>query len=270
MPTFAANLSFLFQEVEFLDRFKAAARAGFRGVEYLFPYDFAAEALAERLKAFDLKQVLFNLPPGAWAAGERGMAALPGREAAFEESVEQALAYARMLECGQVHAMAGIPPAEAPREICEAVYIRNLSLAADKLKRHGIRLLIEPLNSRDVPGYFLNTVGQARRIIEQAGSDNLFLQMDLYHCQIVEGDLAEKIKASFGVIRHFQVAGVPGRHEPDVGEINYQYLFDLMDELGYTGWVGCEYRPKAGTVAGLGWARRYGVRPGPDAVAPDP
>lgn len=260
MPKFAANLSFMFQEVGFLDRFEAAARAGFRGVEYLFPYDFPADDLARRLEALGLEQVLFNLPPGEWAAGERGMAAVPGREAAFEASVEQAARYARALGCPQVHAMAGIPPASAPRESCEAAYVQNLRFAAEKLKTQGVRLLIEPINTRDIPGYFLNTQAQARQIIEQAGSDNLFIQMDLYHCQIVEGDLATKIRANFGVISHFQIAGVPGRHEPDIGEVNYPYLFDLMDELGYRGWIGCEYRPRGETLAGLGWARGYGIR----------
>ena len=259
MPKFAANLSFLFQEVGFLERFEAAAGVGFGGVEYLFPYDFPAGDLAKRLNAVGLEQVLFNLPPGDWAAGERGLAALPGRETAFEESVTQALAYARALECAQVHAMAGIPPVQVPREACEAVYVRNLRLAAEQLKAQGIRLLIELINTRDIPGYFLSTVAQARRIMEKVGSDNLYLQMDLYHCQVTEGDLAEKIKANLGWIRHFQIAGTPGRHEPDVGEINYPYLFDLMDELGYAGWVGCEYRPKGETVAGLDWARRYGI-----------
>lgn len=262
MPKFAANLSFMFQEVRFLERLEAAARVGFSGVEYLFPYDFPADDLANRLNALGLEQVLFNLPPGNWPAGERGLAALPGREAEFGEGVERALGYARALGCAQLHAMAGIPPASASRETCEAVYVQNLRLAAAKLKSHGIRLLIEPINTRDIPGYFLNTQAQARRIIEKVGSDNLFIQMDLYHCQIMEGDLAEKIKANLGLISHFQIAGVPGRHEPDVGEINYPYLFDLMDELGYRGWVGCEYRPRGETVAGLGWARRYGIGPG--------
>lgn len=265
MPKFAVNLSFMFQEVPFLDRFEAAARAGFSGVEYLFPYEFPADDLAKRLKTLGLQQVLFNLPPGNWGAGERGIAALPGREAEFEKSVEQALRYAGALGCAQVHAMAGIPPAPAPRETCEAVYVQNLRFAAEKLKTHGIRVLIEPINTRDFPGYFLHTQAQARRIIEQVGSDNLFIQMDLYHCQIMEGDLAEKIKANLGVISHFQIAGNPGRHEPDVGEINYSYLFDLMDELDYRGWVGCEYRPRSETLAGLGWARRYGITPAPTA-----
>jgi 2-dehydrotetronate isomerase len=261
MPRFAANLSFLFPEVPFLDRFEAAARAGFRAVECLFPYDHASEELARCLRACGLEQVLFNLSPGNWEAGERGLAALPGREAAFAEGVERALTYARTLGCRQIHAVAGVPPEGSARQECEAVYIHNLRYAAGLLKSHGIRLLIEPINTRDIPGYFLNTSAQAQHIIEAVGSDNLFLQMDLYHCQIMEGDLAEKIRRHFGRISHFQIAGNPGRHEPDVGEIYYPYLFNVIDALGYTGWIGCEYRPQRQTVAGLGWARAYGVVP---------
>jgi hydroxypyruvate isomerase len=266
MPRFAANLSFLFPEIPFLARFEAAARVGFRGVECLFPYDFPAAALAERLHASGLDQVLFNLPAGDWDAGERGLAAIPGREAAFAAGVERALAYARVLNCRQVHAPAGIPPASLSRQACEAVYIHNLRYAAELLKAHGIRLLIEPINNvRDIPGYFLNTATQARQIIEAVGSDNLFLQMDLYHCQIMTGDLAESIRQHFGHISHFQIAGNPGRHEPDVGEINYPYLFTLIDELGYTGWIACEYRPRRTTLAGLGWAQAYGIGESTDA-----
>jgi hydroxypyruvate isomerase len=260
MPRFAANLSFLFQEVPFLERFEAAARVGFAGVECLFPYEFPPETLAERLHASGLEQVLFNLPPGDWEAGERGIAAIPGREADFAASIEQALTYARVLNCRQVHAPAGIPPDGVSRQACEAVYIRNLRYAAERLQAHGIRLLIEPINNvRDIPGYFLNTATHARQIIEAVDSDNLFLQMDLYHCQIMEGDLAERIRRHFSHISHFQIAGNPGRHEPHIGEINYPYLFTLIDELGYTGWVACEYRPRCTTVAGLGWAQAYGI-----------
>jgi hydroxypyruvate isomerase len=222
MPRFVANLSFLFQEVAFLERFAAAARVGFRGVECLFPYDHPAEAIAERLHTCGLDLVLFNMPPGNWDTGERGLAALPGREEDFADAVERALAYARVLNCRQIHALAGIPPAGVSQHACETVYIRNLRHAAALLQPHGIRLLIEPINTvRDIPGYFLNTPTQARQIIEAVQSDNLFLQMDLYHCQIMEGDLAERIRHHFGHISHFQIAGNPGRHEPDVGEINY-------------------------------------------------
>ena len=259
MPKFAANLSFMFQEIPFLDRFQAAERAGFKGVEYLFPYEVPPGEITTRLKTLGLAQVLFNLPPGDWSRGERGLAALPGRESEFEAGVDQAIKYALALECPQLHAMAGIPPSGTAHDACEGAYVRNLRFAAEQLKASGLRLLIEPINTRDIPGYFLSTVARARRVIETVGSDNLFLQMDLYHCQVTEGDLAEKIRANLGLIGHFQIAGNPGRHEPDVGEVHYPYLFDLIDELGYKGWVGCEYRPRGETVAGLGWARRYGI-----------
>ena len=225
-----------------------------------FPYDHAPEALAACLQASDLTQVLFNLAPGDWAAGERGLAALPGREEAFAESLERALTYASALACSRLHAMAGTPPSGVSRATCEAIYVQNLRWAAETLQPHGIRLLIEPINNlRDMPGYFLNTPDQAHQIIDRVGSANLLLQMDLYHCQIMRGDLAEQIRTHFEVIGHVQIAGNPGRHEPDVGEINYPYLFDLLDALGYTGWVGCEYHPRQDTVAGLGWAQRYGL-----------
>jgi hydroxypyruvate isomerase len=259
MPRLSANLGFLFQEVSFFERFDAAARAGFRGVEHGFPYEAPAADIAARLQACDLEQVLCNLPPGDPAQGERGVAALPGREEKFAENVERALSYAKTLACPCLHAMAGTPPAGASWQDCETVFIRNLRWAAETLKPHGIRLLIEPLNTRDNPGYFLTTTAQARQIMDRVGSDNLFLQMDLYHCQVMRGDLAEEIKAHLPVIGHIQIAGNPGRHEPDVGEINYPYLLDLLDDLGYSGWVGCEYRPRHGTVAGLGWAKKYGL-----------
>ena len=262
MPNFAANLSMMFQEVGFLDRFAAAADAGFRAVEYLFPYDHEPAELAARLQRFGLRQVLFNLPPGDWATGERGLAALPGREAEFAAGVDRGLDYARALGCTQVHAMAGIPPVGIAPADAEATYIANLHAAAARLAAHGIRLLIEPINTRDMPGYFLTTPEQARGVVAQAGSDNLFLQMDLYHCQIMGGDLSARIEANLPAIRHFQIAGVPGRHEPDTGEIDYRHLFELIDGLGYDGWIGCEYRPRGDTAAGLGWAAPYGIGAG--------
>jgi len=260
MPKLAANLSMMFQEVPFLDRFQAAAAAGFRGVEFLFPYDHPVAEVRARLRDAGLTQALFNLPPGDWAAGERGLAAQPGREAEFAEALDRAIEYAEALECGQLHAMAGMVPARADVAQYERTYVANLRSAAERTRRAGIRLLIEPLNARDMPGYFLNTVEQARDIIAKVGDDNVFLQFDLYHCQITEGDLSERARALWKIISHFQIAGVPGRHEPDVGEINYPYLFDLIDGLGYQGWIGCEYRPKSGTLEGLGWARRYGIQ----------
>jgi hydroxypyruvate isomerase len=259
MPRFAANLSMMFQEVPFLDRFEAASRAGFRAVEYLFPYDYPAADLVTRLHDLRLEQALFNLAPGDWPAGERGLTALPGRETEFDKSIDQAIAYAKALGCPQVHAMAGIPPAGTPRDAAQAVYVRNLRLAAAKLQAHGIRLLIEPINTRDIPGFFLATCAQGLEVMREVGSDNLFLQADLYHWQVMSGDLAEKLRANASVIRHVQIAGNPGRHEPDVGEVNYPYLFDVLDELHYSGWVGCEYKPRGTTLDGLGWAKPFGI-----------
>ncbi len=259
MPKLAANLSMLFTEVPFLERFAAAARAGFTGVEFLFPYDHAPEDLAEALRDNGLEQALFNLPPGDWEAGERGLAALPGREAEFQAGLERALPYALALDCRRVHMMAGIPPEGADCSACRGAYVASLRAASAVFAPHGVSVLAEPINSRDTPGYFLNHQGQAVALIEAAGAPNTGLQMDFYHCQIVDGDLATHLRANFGHIRHVQIAGVPERHEPDRGEVNYPYLFDLLDELGYDGWIGCEYRPAGDTLAGLGWARAYGV-----------
>jgi hydroxypyruvate isomerase len=258
MPRFAANLSFLYTEVPFLDRFAAAAHDGFRGVEFGFGYDFAAKEIAARLKAHGLEQVLINAPPGDLAAGDRGLAALPGREHEFAASVVTALAYAQTLGCPRVHIMAGVLPKAADGEQRvrhRSTFVRNLRFAAREAQGLGVTLTIEPINPRDVPGYFLTTQADAHAIREEAGVSNLKVQMDLYHAQIVEGDLSEKLKRWLPQIGHIQIAGVPGRHEPDVGEINYRYLFALLDELGYAGWVGCEYRPRAGTSAGLGWRK---------------
>ena len=255
MPKFAANLSMLFQELPFLDRFEAAARAGFRAVEFLFPYEYPAQDIRQRLDRLGLRQVLFNLPPGDWAKGERGLAALPGREAEFAAGVDRAIEYANALGCPQVHAMAGVA-LDVPLEQAAATYRANLRQAADRLHAHGIRTLIEPLNSRDMPGYFLMTAEQARQIIEAVNHPNLFLQMDLYHAQIMEGDLATKLRRWLPHIGHIQIAGTPGRHEPDIGEVNYAWLLRHVDDLGYDGWVGCEYRPLTTTTAGLSWRNR--------------
>ena len=259
MPKLAANLSMQFNEVPFLERFAAAARAGFKGVEFLFPYDYAPGDLAEALRANGLEQVLFNLPPGDWEAGERGLAALPGREAEFRAGLDRALPYVQALDCRRVHMMAGIPPEGCNRLECREVLTANLRVAAEFFAPHGVAVLLEPINARDMPGYFLNHQGQAVAVIEAAGAANAGLQMDFYHCQIVDGDLARHLRANFAHIRHIQIAGVPERHEPDRGEVNYPYLFDLMVELGYDGWIGCEYRPSGNTLAGLGWARAYGI-----------
>jgi hydroxypyruvate isomerase len=257
MPRLAANLSWLFTEVPFLDRFQAAAAAGFRAVEFLQPYDFPPTEIAARLKHHGLEHVLFNLPQGDAAKGERGLAAVPGREAEFMRNIGRAIAYANATGCSRIHALAGI--ASGPE--AEATYVANLRSAADLVAPQGITLLIEPLNTRDVPGYFLSTTGAALRILEGVDRRNVSLQFDLYHCQIMEGDLARHIRDLAGRFAHVQIAGVPDRNEPDIGEINHGYVLDLLDETGYTGWVGCEYRPKAGTLAGLGWAGRWGISP---------
>jgi hydroxypyruvate isomerase len=259
VPKFAANLSFIFQEMGFLDRFAAAAACGFKAVEYLSPYDHPPEAIAARLNRHGLEQALFNMPPGDWTAGERGIGALTGGDQEFRDGVETALVYAKATKCRLLHAMAGVLPADHDRVEAERVYLANLQFAADRLVGEGISVVIEPINTRDIPGYFLSTTTQAMSIIERLGRPNLKLQLDLYHVQIMEGDLAHRIRSLAGHYPHVQIAGNPGRNEPDIGEINYPYLFDLLDELGYAGWVGCEYRPKGETRAGLGWARRYGI-----------
>ena len=255
MPKFAANLSMMFNEVPFPARFAAAAAAGFEGVEFLFPYELPAREVARLLADARLENALFNLPPGDWAAGERGLASLPGREADFRASVEVAIEYALALGTPTLHAMCGLVPAGADRAAHRAIYIANLRHAARALARHDRTLVIEPINPRDMPGYFLSRQDDAHAIREAVGEPNLKVQMDLYHAQIVEGDLAVKLKRHVADIGHVQIAGVPDRHEPDEGEVNYPYLFRLLDELGYRGWVGCEYRPRGRTEDGLGWLR---------------
>jgi hydroxypyruvate isomerase len=248
----------LFVELPFLDRFEAAAAAGFEGVEYLFPYDFEVEALASRLRRYGLTQVLHNLPAGDWAKGERGIACLPGREEEFRDGVDKAIRYATALGCGQVNCLAGIAPEGTDRRLLNATLLGNLRYAAARLSEAGIRLLVEPVNTRDIPGFFLRNTQQARTIIADADSDNLQIQYDVYHMQIMEGDLARTIKANLDLIGHVQIADNPGRNEPGTGEINYEFLFGYLDRIGYRGWVGCEYKPKGATVDGLKWmpARR--------------
>lgn len=257
MPRFAANLTLLYQEVPFLDRFREAATDGFRGVEFLFPYEHPAHEIRKRLDDAGLTQVLFNGPAGDWAAGERGIAALPGREAQFRDGIELALDYADALGCRQLHVMAGCPGASESPERCRATYLENLAYAAGQAAAHGVTLLIEPINPRDFPRYFLTRQDQAHAIRQEVGASNLKVQFDAYHCQIVEGDLAVKLRQHIANIGHVQVAGVPARHEPDTGEVNYPFLFRLLDELGYAGWVGCEYRPQGATRAGLGWLKPW-------------
>ena len=279
MPRFAANLSMLYTELPFLDRFEAAARDGFQGVEFLFPYSFPPEEIATRLRANGLHQVLFNAPPGgsdaagfeaAWAAGQRGTAAVVGAEADFRTGVQWALRYAEALDCPRIHCMAGLLPEAASADQISAAssaYESNLRWAAAQAAAAGREVLIEPINPRDIPRFFLTRQDDAHAIVQKIGAPNLKVQFDLYHCQIVEGDVATKIRQYLptGRVGHFQIAGVPERHEPDVGELNYPYLFKVIDEVAaacaWQGWVGCEYRPQrgavpAGTTNGLGWLRR--------------
>jgi hydroxypyruvate isomerase len=264
MPRFAANLSMLYPEHAFLDRFAVAARDGFKAVEFLFPYAHAAREIAARLRDHGLTQVLFNAPPGDWEYGERGIACLPGREAEFRAGIAKALTYAEALGCPRFHVVAGLIPEGATREALYPTYVAQLRWAAREAAKQGIDVLVEPINTRDIPGFFLNRQDDAHRTLADVGEPNLKVQMDLYHCQIVEGDVATKLRryVPTGSVGHMQIAGVPERHEPDVGEVNYPYLFAVIDELGYGGWVGCEYRPRAGaaaggTTAGLGWLRPY-------------
>ena len=271
MPRFAANLSMLYNEHPFLDRFAAAAADGFTAVEYLFPYDFTAPELARQLADHGLQQVLFNAPPGDWNTGERGLACLPGRQAEFRAGLQRALDYAHTLNCSRIHVMAGLAPQGADRAELQRTYEDNLAWAAQQAQAAGRTLLIEPINPRDIPGFFLNRQDEAHRIVQAIGSPHLKVQMDLYHCQIVEGDVAMKLRQYLptGRVGHIQIAGVPQRHEPDLGELHHPYLFEVIDEVsaacGWDGWVGCEYRPARGTAPGatrqgLGWLRAWRAR----------
>jgi len=259
MPRLAANLSMMFNEVPFLDRFEAAAKAGFKGVEFLFPYDHPAAEIKARLDGAGLQQVLFNMPPGDWAGGERGTASLPGRQAEFREGVKKALDYAAVLDCPLVHCMAGIPPAGLPAGVAAALYAVNIAWAAEQASASGRKVVIEPINHRDMPGFHLNTMAQGAAIVQAIGFDKVALQFDVYHCQVTEGDITKRMEALLPVIGHMQIADVPARNEPGTGEIGWEYVLRRMDTLGYTGWVGCEYRPTGDTVAGLTWRERFGV-----------
>lgn len=257
VPKLAANISLMFAEADFADRFALAAQAGFRGVECQFPYDFDERELRTHLRSSGLAQVLINLPAGNWQAGDRGIACHPHRRDEFKASVDLGLRYAAALECPQVHVMAGIVPEGQAFDEARNVYIDNLVFAADHLKAEGIRLLIEPINNRDVPGYFLTGTRQALDIIAATGSDNIALQYDVYHMHIMEGAVAETLKRHLAAIGHIQISDSPGRHEPGTGEIDYPMLLTVLDELGFEGWVGCEYTPMTSTQNGLGWAQAY-------------
>jgi len=262
MPRFAANLTMLYNELPFLDRFAAAAQSGFQAVEFLFPYDFAAEDIAQRLKDNDLQLVLHNLPAGNWAGGERGIACHPDRVSEFRDGVQMALEYAAVLNPPQINALAGIAPAGVSEADARRTLVGNLKFAAETLGERGIRLLMEPINTVDIPGLFVNRTAQALAIMDEVGSPNLYLQHDIYHAQRMEGELAATLKQQLARIGHIQLADNPARNEPGTGEINFRFLFDQLDALGYTGWIGCEYKPKdsspGGTDAGLGWVAAHG------------
>lgn len=257
MAKFAANLTMLFTEVTFIERFSQAQQAGFKAVEFLFPYAFDAQELALQLEHYRLEQALFNMPPGDWDAGERGIAALPGREQEFKESVATALQYALALNCKKVHAMSGIVDPRFTYQEHVATFIENIRYAADAFAKHNITLLIEPLNKRDVPGYFVAHQRDAVELIKQVKRANVKLQLDLYHAQIMDGDLTILIRELADYTGHIQIASVPDRHEPSEGELNYPHLFNVLDESGYSSWIGCEYNPRHSTIAGLDWVKPY-------------
>jgi hydroxypyruvate isomerase len=253
MPPFAANLTMLFTEVPFLDRFAQAAQAGFTAVEFLFPYAHAASEIKARLDAHRLTLVLHNLPAGDWDAGERGIACLPGREAEFRAGVGLAIEYAQALGVGQLNCLAGKAPAGVEDSVLRSTLVQNLQFAAAALQQAGLRLLVEPINTHDIPGFYLNTTAQTLGLLDEVGSDNAYLQYDIYHAQRMEGELAATLQHQLARIGHIQLADNPGRHEPGTGEINYPFLFAHLDRLGYRGWIGCEYKPATTTHAGLGW-----------------
>jgi hydroxypyruvate isomerase len=260
MPRFAANLSMMYNEHAFLHRFAAAAKDGFEAVEFLFPYDHPASEVAAALRGAGLKQVLFNAPPGDWAAGEKGVASLPGREREFDEGLDKAIDYAQALECPRIHLMAGLVADESRRAEQRATYVANLRRAAKRLAAYGLTGLIEPIKTRDIPGFLLNTQADAHAVIAEVGEPNLKVQMDLYHCQIVEGDITARLRQWLptGQVAHLQIAAVPDRGEPDAGELHYPWVFDELQRLGWAGWIGCEYRPRgANTTSGLGWLQAH-------------
>ena len=259
MPRFSANLGFLFPDLPFLDRFAAAAQAGFTAVEYAAPYEYPQAELKRRLADNGLAQVLINSPAGDRSKGERGFACVPGKEGTFRDSIGQALDYAVALGCPCVHVMAGMPPAEVPRDTALALYAANLAWAGEQGKQAGVKLVIEPLNPRDAPGYLLNTQEQGAAIVNAIGRDRLGLQFDIYHCQTAQGDVTTRLEKLMPAIDHMQLADVPGRHEPGTGEIGWEFVFRRIDELGYRGWIGCEYTPLGDTAEGLSWRKRYGV-----------
>lgn len=256
MPKFAANLTMLFNEVPFLDRFECAAKAGFEAVEFLFPYAFSVEDIRQRLEVNNLKLVLHNLPAGDWDQGERGIACHPDRVSEFREGVATAISYAKGLKVGQLNCLAGKAPAGIADDVLRQTLVDNLRFAAAELKKAGLRLLIEPINTFDIPGFYVNRTTQAVSILVEVGADNAFVQYDIYHAQRMEGELAATMQKYLSRIGHIQLADNPGRNEPGTGEINYPFLFAHLDRLGYDGWIGCEYKPATTTEAGLNWRQR--------------
>jgi hydroxypyruvate isomerase len=256
MPKFAANLTMLFNEVAFLERFERAAKAGFQAVEFLFPYDFAPDTIKLLLDRHNLKLVLHNLPAGNWAAGERGIACLPERVDEFRTGVARAVEYAKVLGVGQLNCLAGKAPLGADEAALRSTFVANLRYAARELGNTGLKLLIEPINTYDIPGFYLSRTQQAIDILDEVGADNAFVQYDLYHAQRMEGELAATVQKHLARIGHIQLADNPGRNEPGTGEINYPFLFAHLDRIGYSGWIGCEYKPATTTEAGLGWRQR--------------
>jgi hydroxypyruvate isomerase len=257
MPNFAANLTMLFNELPFLDRFEAAAKAGFKAVEFLFPYAYDAQQIKQRLDQHRLRLVLHNLPAGDWDGGERGIACHPQRVAEFRDGVGKAIEYATVLGVEQMNCLAGKVPEGVPEALLRKTFVDNLRHAAAELRKRHLKLLIEPVNSFDIPGFYLNRTAQALSILDELGADNAYLQYDVYHAQRMEGELAATLQKYLPRIGHIQLADNPGRNEPGTGEINYDFLFAHIDRIGYTGWIGCEYKPSAGTTAGLGWIERH-------------
>ncbi len=257
MPKFSANLTMLFTEVDFMDRFERAAAAGFKAVEYLFPYAYDPNRLVDKLKAHGLKQLLFNLPAGKWEAGERGIALLAERASEFEDGVGAAIQYAKALDCPLVNCLVGLTPRDIPKERVREVLVGNLRFGAGALAKEGIRLLIESLNTRDIPGFHLCRTADVLDLIREVNHPNLYYQYDIYHMQVMEGDITMTIRNNIGTIGHIQIADSPGRHEPGTGEINYPNLFRFIDEAGYKGYIGCEYKPLTTTEEGLGWIKPY-------------
>jgi hydroxypyruvate isomerase len=256
MPRFAANLTMLFNEVPFLDRFERAAQAGFTAVEFLFPYAYSAADIKQRLDANGLQLVLHNLPAGDWDAGERGIACHPDRVAEFRAGVAEAIGYATALGVAQLNCLAGKAPAGIGDAALCQTFVDNLRYAAAELKAAGLRLLIEPINTYDIPGFYLSRTVQAVALLDEVGADNAFVQYDIYHAQRMEGELASTVQKHLPRIGHIQLADNPGRHEPGTGEINWPFLFAHLDRIGYAGWIGCEYKPATSTEAGLGWRQR--------------